>query len=516
MKDNYSNNIEATHLDYKEKLETKKAKSWLKSVSAFANTKGGCILFGFEDAAHTAVGLDDAQADASKIAELISGRISPRPNYQIESIPAADAHKLCIKLSVQNGPNYPYYYVHEQTRECYVRRGDRSEIANDMELNELILKGSRRTYDSLPSPYKLQDVSFTLLGAAFKKETGEDFNLSKDLLSMGLIDLSGMVSYGGVLLCDQGYLKQSKIVCTRWRGLVKGSIDGDAVDDEVFSGMSLIMLLRSAETFIRTHSKNPWSIRGMRREEHSDYPFKAIREVLVNALVHRDYGIVGAEVHVDMYDDRLEISSPGGMINGSRIQDLDLNMVPSMRRNEIVADVFDRLNFMDRRGSGIRRILSSYTEFKEQPVFYSNEFYFVVTLPNRGEAERIRQKSSLSTKKVPLSAKKVPLSAKKVPLSTKKVPLPFDENWSELDKIERNKILVKWVEAHTDGVFRRSNVENLAKLLSNYGFTYSFNREIVSKMFVITVNRASGILRDAVKCGLVRKEKNGVYFFNSD
>ena len=59
-------------------------------------------------------------------------------------------------------------------------------------------------------------------------------------------------------------------------------------------------------------------------------------------------------------------------------------------------------------------------------------------------------------------------------------------------------------------------MENLAKLLSNYGFTYSFNREIVSKMFVITVNRASGILRDAVKCGLVRKEKNGVYFFNSD
>ena len=63
----------------------------------------------------------------------------------------------------------------------------------------------------------------------------------------------------------------------------------------------------------------------MRREEKSDYPFKAVREVLVNALIHRDYQLIGTEVHVDMYDNRLEIVSPGGMLNGSRIQDLDLN-----------------------------------------------------------------------------------------------------------------------------------------------------------------------------------------------
>ena len=83
-----------------------------------------------------------------------------------------------------------------------------------------------------------------------------------------------------------------------------------------------------------------------------------------------------------------------------------------------------------------------------------------------------------------------------------------------MDKIEQNKILVQWVDMHTNGAFRRNNVENLAKLLSNYGFPYSFNRDIVAKAFDISEKRASQILQDAITCGLVRKEKDGVYFFN--
>lgn len=125
----------------------------------------------------------------------------------------------------------------------------------------------------------------------------------------------------------------------------KGEVDGDALDDQEYSESCLIALLNNAEAFIRNNSRNPWTIRGMRREENSDYPFKAVREVLVNALIHRDYQIVGTEVHVDIFDDRLEITSPGGMMNGSRIQDLDLRHVPSIRRNEVVSDDFFEASF---------------------------------------------------------------------------------------------------------------------------------------------------------------------------
>lgn len=151
----------------------------------------------------------------------------------------------------------------------------------------------------------------------------------------------------------------------------------------------------------------------MKREEKSDYPYKAVREVLVNAVIHRDYQIQGAEIHVDMYDDRMEITSPGGMLNGSRIQDLDILHVPSMRRNEIISDVFGRLHYMDRRGSGIGRIMNSYVEFVAKPEFYSTDYYFFVILPNRSVAELFQMEfveTQLSTEKTQLYNEKMQLS----------------------------------------------------------------------------------------------------------
>lgn len=379
--------VEGTQLDYKLTLEEGKPKSWLKSVSAFANSYGGHILFGVTNDTHDAVGVNDPQADASKIAELISSRISPAPQYQLSTFPSDAGGRQCIKLSVQTAPSYPYYYAADRVREVYVRHGDRSELASDFELNNLILKGMNKTFDSIPSSKKYSDVSFTLLGATYKKETGDELFFPKDLVSMGMMNEDDQITNAGLLLCDQGYLPQSKIVCTRWKGREKGSVEGDALDDKEFSDSSLISLLGNAEAFIHNNSKNPWTIRGMRREEKSDYLFKAVREVLVNAMIHRDYQIIGTEVHVDMFDDRLEIISPGGMLSGSRIQEMDLRRVPSMRRNEIISDIFGRLHYMDRRGSGIGRILNSYTEFAEKPQFYSTETYFLVVLPNRSAAE---------------------------------------------------------------------------------------------------------------------------------
>ena len=297
-------NIESTKCDYKVSLEETKPKSWLKSVSAFANTRGGHIYFGYKDSTHEAVGLEDPQSVASKISELIESRIAPHVRYELTVIRTDPFGKVCLDLCVFNGPNYPYYYVHEKTKEAYTRHGDRSVIATELELNNLILKGQNKTYDALPTRYKLSDVSFTLFQATYKKETSDDLVFPRDLISFGLLDEDGMVTNAGLLLCDQGYLTQSRIVCTRWKGTVKGSVEGDALDDQEYSGASLITLLSSAETFIRNNSNNAWTIRGMRREEHSDYPYKAVREVLVNALIHRDYQIIGTEVHVDMFDDR--------------------------------------------------------------------------------------------------------------------------------------------------------------------------------------------------------------------
>ena len=279
------------------------------------------------------------------------------------------------------------------------------------------------------------------------------------------------------------------------------------------SDASLIMLLSNAEAFIRTNSKNPWTIRGMRREEKSDYPFNAVREVLVNALIHRDYQNIGSEIHVDMYDDKMEISSPGGMINGSRIQELDLKKIPSMRRNEIISDIFGRLHYMDRRGSGIRRILNSYSDYIEKPEFYSDEYFFIVTLPNRNEASYINELDDLYVKadtinetdtsdyKVQLSHEKTQLSHEKTQLSSK------DDITNDMEALFIDKLKTS---------FNKSSSEKLIILFKKYNFSYYFNRKILANSLNITENGASRIIRKAIDCGIMRKEKKGEYYFNND
>ena len=110
-------------------------------------------------------------------------------------------------------------------------------------------------------------------------------------------------------------------------------------------------------------------------------------EALVNALIHRNYLELGSEVHIDMFEDRLEIYSPGGMCDGSRVQDRDLMRVPSRRRNPIIADIFNRIKYMDRRGSGFKKILSDYRNHPKytkemEPCFYSDNDSFLLILKN--------------------------------------------------------------------------------------------------------------------------------------
>lgn len=138
---------------------------------------------------------------------------------------------------------------------------------------------------------------------------------------------------------------------------------------------------------MKRNSHSGWYKEPDRRVELPDYPERAVEEGIVNSLIHRDYLIVGSEVHIDMFDDRIEIYSPGGMFDGINVQDRDIMNVPSRRRNPIIADIFARLKWMERRGRGIKKIIA---EYKDQhyyademcPVFVSEYEAFFLTLKN--------------------------------------------------------------------------------------------------------------------------------------
>ena len=364
-------------------MEKDKPISWLKSVSAFANGIGGTLFFGVDNDGKP-TGLSDAQSDAAFISRRIKDRITPLPSFVLT--PYSEKGKAILTLEVKAGRNTPYYYSPDSgVKRAYIRIGNESVIAPDYILNELILKGTNRTFDTTTTAHKKEDYSFTLLEATYRQRTKLRFD-STDYKSFGLENDDGYLTLAGSLLTDQHIVYNARVFCTRWRGLEMGSLDEDALDDKEYEG-NLIHLLLNACDFVKLHNQVRFEKAPTERIDKPDYAERAVLEVIVNALIHRDWLIQGAEVHINIYDDRCEISSPGGMYSGKAIQELDINKLKSERRNPVLADLFHRMRWMDRRGSGLKKIVNETKKLygysdKSVPEFYSTHSSFTVVLKN--------------------------------------------------------------------------------------------------------------------------------------
>ena len=368
--------------DKKEKLEVNKPKSWLKSVSAFANGRGGKLIFGVREN-NEILGLDDYQKDSENISGIIKTRMDSIPEFDMEIKELEN--KIILILNIYQGKNTPYFVVDGGSRTAYKRVGNQSVPATRIDLFNMSLKGQQVTYDLLESDKKIQDVTFKELAIEYKKRTLTEFE-EKDLNSFGLVNEEGHLTIAGSLFADGYQVYQSRVFCTRWNGLDKANGLMDALDDQEFEG-NIIYLLKAAMDFVKRNSKKMWKKGPVYRIEYPEYPERAVQEGIVNALIHRDYSVIGSEVHLDIYDDRLEIYSPGGMYDGTFVQNIDPYKVSSSRRNPVLADLFARMDLMERRGSELRKIIEAYKfeeNYKEElkPEFRSTESSFFTVLKN--------------------------------------------------------------------------------------------------------------------------------------
>ena len=459
---------EATEYDKKLALEEKKPKSWCKSVSAFANTFGGALIFGISNEGMV-VGLENPEGDAEKISEVIKTRLDPMPEFKLRFYQNEDG-KVLIILDVYKGDVTPYYYSGDGVLEAYVRVGNESVKATATELKRLVLRGKNTSYDSQNSTYKVEDYAFSKLKERYKKWTGNSFD-DKDLISFGLVNEQGNLTNAGALLADESPIRYSRLFCTRWNGLNKSGGAVDALDDAEYSG-SVISLIENGEAFIKRNCKMKWRKTANSREEMPEYVERSYHEALINALVHRDYLINGSEVHIDIYDDRMEIYSPGGMPDGSIIQDRDPLMVPSTRRNPVLADVFNRLGYMERKGSGFGKIISGY-EFQinydesKRPSFRSDRYQFTVVMPNLNyDVLKDFEKNETMSESM-------------------------SESMSELEKT-RMQIILHYLDTNKE-----------------------INSSIASKLLKVEIKTASRLLLKAEKLDILKsygKTKNKVYF----
>ncbi len=503
---------ETTEYDKKERLEEKRPKSWLKSVSAFANGTGGVLLFGVSDD-ECLVGLENAREVSEKISEIIKVKMDPIPQMFMEI--HKEGEKEFILLRIVSGQETPYYYVGDGNRIAYIRVGNESVPTGAADLKRLVLRGSNITYDTLSTHYKFEDFAFTKLRSVYRQRTNMEFKNS-DFVSFGLVNENGMLTNAGALLADECPVRFSRIFCTRWNGLTKASGIVDALDDKEVSG-SLITLLQSGEEFVRNNTKKRWKKTNTGRIEMPEYPERAVLECIVNALIHRDYMIIGSEVHIDIFDNRLEIYSPGGMVDGTFVQNMDTDNIASKRRNPIIADIFSRMNYMERRGSGFRKIKEDYyyaSHYRPElePVFYSDISTFRVTLYNLNY-EEISEEERKAELRNTGDLNKTQVIGNKNTGDLNKTQVIGNKNTGDLNKTQiSNKTDRDLVNEDKDLReiicelrLRTITKNNITKLYETFRSARVFARADIMDVLGITYSPAGELIRKMKQYGLIEK-----------
>jgi len=334
--------------------------TFLKTVSAFANYDGGQILFGVGDTGEI-IGLKDPAETCLAIENKINDSIRPQPQYEL----SVNEKDKTVTLTVEAGPAKPYTYKSKA-----YRRNDTATIeVDELELSRLILQGRNIYYEELPAD--TQELSFLELERRAKQEIGIK-SLNKDILkTLNLYHDGEGYNHAAELLADHNHFPGIDI--TRFGEDISIILKRAVLEKE-----SILYELEKAVELYRDYYQYE-EIRGMDRVKVEKIPEEAFRETIANALIHRTWD-VNAQIRVLMFEDRIEVSSPGGLPAGlSEEEYLKGNI--SMLRNPILGNVFYRLHIVEILGTGIIRIKEAYKESQKKPVFEVFENSIKVTLP---------------------------------------------------------------------------------------------------------------------------------------
>ena len=343
-------------LEFKETITN----TFLKTVSAFSNYDGGTILFGVDDDGNIK-GLPDVKQACLDIENKINDSITPQPDYTLE----IQNNDQTIKLTVKSGLQKPYLYKSKA-----YKRNDTATIEVDtLEFSRLVLDGKNIRFEELPC--KDQELSFEILHRKLK-ETVRIENFDKDTLkTLNLYDdVNGFNNAAGIL-ADKNHFPGIDIVKF-------GENISIIQKRSTFENVSVLEVYEKAIEVFRDYYQYE-VIQGADRKKMEKIPEAAFREAIANALIHRVWD-VDSQIRVSMFDDRIEIVSPGGLPSGITEEEY-LSGKLSVLRNRNLANVFYRLGFVEIFGTGITRIKQLYAESLIKPDFEVSENAIEIVLP---------------------------------------------------------------------------------------------------------------------------------------
>ncbi|MGD1822336.1 MAG: ATP-binding protein [Pleomorphochaeta sp.] len=352
---------EKFNLEFKEIIN----KSFLKTVSAFSNYNDGKIIFGIKDNSEI-IGIDISDENCLKIENMINSTISPVPFYKIEIKTIND--KNIIILNILKGKYTPYYYHGK----AYNRSNTSTIEIDRLQLNRLILEGSNLNYENMKS--QKQDLEFNFLEKELINILGIE-KISLDILkTLNLYDKNGFYNIAGALLADNNDINNSGIDIVKF-----GENINQILFRKTLNKISLLDQYNKTLEIFETYFQFE-EIEGFKRVKKELIPREAFREAIANALVHSVWD-TNSYIKISIYDNRVEILSPGGLPNGiSKDEYLKGNI--SILRNPILAGVFYRLNIIEKFGTGISRIIEEYRNNITKPNFeiYENSINIILPL----------------------------------------------------------------------------------------------------------------------------------------
>jgi ATP-dependent DNA helicase RecG len=353
-----------------------------KTIVAFANTNGGSVYIGIANDG-TAVGVDNPDDTVLRVSNVVQNAIKPDLSLFVDYETVVMEGAAIIKMNVQKGTAAPYYLAGKGIRPegVYIRQGASSVPAAESTILKMLRETGGEKYEELRSLN--QELSFTETGRFFR-EKGLPFG-SNQQKTLRLQTPDGLFTNLGLLLSDQS-------VHTVKLAVFEGMEKEIFKDRREFSG-SLLKQLNDAYAFLDMYNHTHAVVKGLYRIDSRDYPEDALREALLNALVHRDYGFSGS-ILISIFEDRIEFVSIGGLPRGISLDDIKLGL--SVPRNENLANIFYRLKLIEAYGTGIPRILRDYAGSSEKPVLQATGNAFKITLPNRNARGSVGKEEPVS------------------------------------------------------------------------------------------------------------------------
>ena len=342
-----------------------------KEIVAFANTKGGVIYIGIDDAGNV-LGVETPERICERLSSMIHDGIRPDITMFTDIFTENMEGKNVVKIIVQRGSKRPYYLSESGLKSSgvYVRLGNTSIPATENAIRTMIAETDDVSYEKMRSIR--QELTFDAAETEFRKQK-LDFGKAQQK-TLGILDPNGLFTNLGLLLSDQC---QHSVKAAVFKGLEKDEF----LTRKEFNG-SLFLQLADVFSFIDLNNQLHSTFEGLSRIDSRDYSESAIREALLNAIIHRDYSFSGSTL-VSIFSDRLEIVSLGGLVPGLEPEDIFEGI--SQTRNVGLANIFYRLNYIEAYGTGIRKIKKECERMGVSADFRITNAAFRVIIPNRND-----------------------------------------------------------------------------------------------------------------------------------